>query len=413
MSNTLAIATVSGVLQARIRDLLDTHGMAAFDVVARPPVGEPDAGVYLHLFRVLPNAALQAESLPTRRRDGSIARRPRLALNLHYQVTFVGGSENTDFDSERLAGLVLIELHARPELHRDEIANFVSGLAPGHALNSADLGDQLDRVRFSILAMDLEDHSRLWSMLNQSFHALTVGLEAAVVLLDDEVEPTLALPVEQANVAVFPIAAPQLESAVSSARNQPIVQLFADGAPDAEALVLRGSGLAGAVTQVLLGGTVFAPDPDDVSPTEIRIPLTDASSVSAGVVSVQVIHQLDVDSDPGVESLRRAGQSGSLAVALVPTVTPVSVTADAGEHLLELTVTPPPGSDQDVRLLLDRVGGGGQFRSEDFDVVGGNLRFRLPGLSAGDYLVRVIVDGATSLLLGGAAGTPNPNITVP
>lgn len=413
MSNTLAIATVSGVLQARIRQLLDGHGMNAFDVAARPPVGEPDAGVYLHLFRVVPNAALQAESLPTRRRDGSVSRRPRLALNLHYQATFVGNTDNADFDAERLAGLVLTELHARPVLSPDEITAFLSGLGAGHVLTGADLGDQLDRVRISILAMDLEDHSRLWSMLNQSFHALTVGLEAAVVLLDDAVEPSVPLPVERANVAVFPIAAPQLESATSSARDQPIVQLFASGSPSTEALLLRGSGLAGPITRVRIGDVVLTPPAPDVSPTEIRVPLTDGSGVAAGVVSVQVIHELDVDPAPAVESLRRAGQSGSLAVALVPTVAPASVTPDGAEHLIELSVTPLPGADQDVQLLLDRLNGGGQLRSNELDVTSGNLRFRVGGLVAGDYLVRLIVDGATSLLLGGASGTPSPRITVP
>ncbi len=413
MSNALAIATVSGVLQARLRSLLDTHGMAAFTVSAHPPVGEPDAGVYLHLFRVVPNSGLQPESLPTRRSDGSVAQRPQLALNLHYQLSFVGQSENTDFDAERLAGLVLTELHARPQLPPAEVAAFVGSVGVGHVLAPSDLAEQVARVRFSLLAMDLEDHSRLWSMLNQNFHALTVGIEAAVVLLDDAVEPTAALPVEQAALTVLPITSPQLVSATSSARPQPIVQLFPAGDAATESLVLCGSALAGPITQVSVGSVLFPVAPADLSPTELRVPLTDASGLSAGIAAVRVIHQVDLDPDPMTVSARNAGESGTLAVALVPTIAPVSVTPDGGAHQVELLVTPLPGSGQDVQLLLDRVGGGGQLRSSEYAVTGSNLRFVVSGASAGDYLVRVTVDGATSLILGAPAGLASPRITVP
>lgn len=413
MSNALSIATVSAVLQGRLRSLLDAHGLAHFDVNTTPPVGEPDPGVYLHLFRVLPNVALQQEPLPTRRRDGTVVTRPRLALTLHYLLSFVGGSENTEFAAERLSGLVLSELHARPLLPPAEIATFVAGLPAGHVLSQADLGDQLDRVRFSLLAMDLEDLSRVWSMLNQSFHALTVGLEASAVLLEDEAEPSVPLTVATSAITVLPIASPQLLSAISSARAQPLVQLLPSGDAAGETLVLRGSGLIGPITRVRVGSSLFDVAPADRSASELRVALDAGSGVPSGVVSVQVIHEVDLDPDEVNTKLRRAGVSGSLAVALVPTVAVLAVEPDLGGQQIELLVSPLPLPEQEVQLLLDRVGGGGQLRSREFTVDGGSLRFRVNAPPAGEYLVRVVVGGATSLLRRDAPGLPTPHLTIP
>lgn len=413
MSNTLAIAVVSAVLQARLRSVLDANSMSAFTVSALPPINDPDAGVYLHLFQVLPNTALQPETLPTRRRDGLVAARPRLALNLHYQMTFVGNTNNTSFDAERLAGLVLIELHSRPALHPDEISAFMAGLGGGHPLAAADLADQLERVRFTFTPMDLEDQSRLWSMLNQSFHALTVRMEASVVLLDDQVTPSDALPVRQSAVTVFPIAAPQLTGAVSTARRQPIVQLWPSGDPRAEALVLRGSGLLGAVTRVRIGGVELPIDIANASPTELRLELNDASGVASGIVPVNVVHYVDLDPDPGTTSLRGAGQSGTLAVALVPTLTAVTAIPDGTEHVIEVAVVPFPGASQELTLMLDRVGGGRQLRSSVPTFGGATVSFRVAGATAGDYVVRLTVDGATSLFAPAGGGTFSPTVAVP
>ncbi len=412
MSNTLAIATVTAVLQARLRTLLDDNGMAAFASAAQPPGSDPDAGVYLHLYRVLPNPALQQQTLPTRRADGSLAMRPRLALMLHYVLTFVGNTDNTDFDAERLAGLVMTELHARPILHPDEIATFVAGLAPSHVLFDADLGDQLDRVRITPLALDLEDHSRLWGLFNQSYHGLSVAYEVSVVLLEDQVHPTTNLPVATPQVTVFPASPPQLRAAVSSAREQPLVQIFAAGSGDEESLLLRGNALAGDRTLVRIADQEFEIPVAEVADDQLQVQLSDALGLAAGVVAVQVRHEVDVDPDGG-GSFRPAGASGTVAVALAPTIAAAGpATADSGDHLVDLDVVPVPGADQDLRLLLDLAGD--SRASSDWELVGGTtVRFRVAGLSAGSWLLRLTVDGATSLLDGGPGGYTGPVVVVP
>lgn len=413
MSNTLAIATVSAVLQNRITTLLDLHMSSDFDATAGPPRSPLTPGVYVHLYRVTPNATLRNADLPTRSASGTLARRPRLALDLHYALTFVGITDNTTFDAERLAGLVLTDLHARPMLHPDEIDAYVRTRAADHVLAEADLADQLARVRFTVQALDLEDESRLWAMYGRDTHFLTVALLGSTVLLDDQVSPTTAPPATQGHVRVIAGTSPQLLAALSSARPQPVVQ-FRDVADpdDLERLVLRGSGLSGEHLRVQVGPhTVSAFE--SVTADEIRFRLDPASGLTAGIHTAAVVHLVDVD--PGAaEDLRPAARSNNVVVSLVPEIAASgAATATATGHHVLLDITPLPGVDQDLELLLDH-GTHGQVRSTDWEIVGTQVRFHVLGLSTGPWLMRLTIDGASTLLQGGF-GTPfsGPSVTVP
>lgn len=415
MSNDRSIATVSGVLQARIRSVLSDNGMGGFGSEVSAPSEGADAGVYLHLFRVVPDVTLQSLDYPTRRADGSVVQRPQLALNLHYQLSFVTSEDNGAFEAERMAGLVLSELHARPILSSAEIEAFVSGLPLGDPLRDGNLHEQDHGVRVSMLAMDLEDHSRLWSMLNQSFHALTVGLEVASVLLDDVVTPVVPLPVVRPAITVVPSAPPVVEVAVSSAREQPIVQLWPGGSPQTESLVLRGHDLVGARTFVWVGDTELEPAPEGRSEDELRLPLDADSGLRPGIFGVRVVHHVDVDPDPGAEVWRDGGSSSTLAVAVVPTVTPGAVVVDGADRLITVALAPAPSADEAMTLLLDGAAEEGHFRGvpEPGSIAGSDIQFRVRGLVSGTYRVRVIVAGATSLpsLVGGEIA--GPEVVVP
>ncbi len=415
MSNDRAIATVTGVLQARIRSVLADNGMGGFASSIAAPADGDTPGVYLHLFRVVPDAALQPLDLPTLRSDGSVVQRPRLALNLHYQVSFVTSDDNGDFGAERLAGLVLAEFHARPTLPSGEIAAFIAGRAPGDPLRDSDLDQQEHGVRVSMLAMDLEDQSRLWGMLNQSFHALTVGLEVSAVLIDDVVSPVVSLPVVRPALSVLPGASPVLEDAVSSARKQPIVQLHNAGSMDTESLVLRGRDLVGPQTFVRIGDVEFTPTLEQLTSGEIELPLDDASGLRPGVFGVQVVHRVDVDPDPVAESWRESGSSGTIAIALVPTVSPGAVAVDGADTLVTVGLAPAPLEGESMTLLLDGTAGEGHFRGavEPGSIAGSNVQFRVPGLVAGAFRLRVIVAGATSVLATDTSGFTGPEVVVP
>lgn len=415
MSNDRAIATVTGVLQARITGVLTANGMGGFVSMVTAPSEGVAPGAYLHLFRITPNAALQVQDFPTRRADGSPMKRPELALNLHYQLSFMTSVDNADFGAERMAGLVLAEFHARPVLDPPEIATFIASRPPGDPLRDSDLDQQIAGVRVSMLAMDLEDHSRLWSMHNQSFHSLTVGLEVRAVMIEDVVEAIVPMPVVQPAIFAVPGSAPAIREAVSSAHEQPVITLHAAGSPQVESLVMRGQNLALDRTIVRIGDVELVPTLDQRTETEITLPLDDSSGLRPGIVPVQVVHRIDIDPNPATESWREAGTSGTIAIALVPSVTPGAVVADVADRLVTVALTPAPLASEAMTLLLDGSSGEGHFRGEvePGSIAGNNVQFRVTGLPAGTYRVRVTVSGATSVLTAAGGAITGPEVLVP
>ncbi len=405
MSNTLAIATVTAVLEARITALLAANNLSGFAVSTTHPTSEPDPGVYLKLYRIVPHAQLRNLDLPTRREDGSVSTRPRLALELHFLFSFVG--ESGTYDAERLAGLVMTDLHATPVLTQASIRDFVDGLAADHVLARADLGDQLERVHFTPESLDLENLARLWTMLNQSYYGLSVSYQASVVLLDADVRAGESLPIAATGITVVPSVAPRLRRAHAEGSTQPVVAI-------GQTLVVEGSGLRGASTWLRIGGQTFAVPATALRPGAIVFPLTGALGLRAGVVALQVLHRVDVD-ESAVEDLRDGPESNALAIAIVPTVTPVSVTPLGGGRFdVRLTVAPVPDATQQVELQLASLSGSARIGTTLWRLVAGDVVFTVAGLASGDWLARVRVDGAASLPTLGAGGSYDaPAVTVP
>jgi len=409
MSNFLAIATVTAVLTSRIETLLDANGLTGFNVEGDHPNGDSNPGVYLKLYRVVPNPALYPADTPTRRADGSMIQQPQLAIDLHYLLSFVGDSGT--FDAERLAGLVMLDLHARPVLTANAIANYVETLEADHVLQSADLADQIELVRFTPIPMTTEEMSRVWGLLNQSFYGLTVAYQASVVLLDLEIPAITALPVGNVAVRAFAAALPRIRGIRSSAVNQPVVELGQD-------LILHGSGFIGESTWLQLGEEIFeVPRDSNLRSDRIVFPITAALGIPLGAITVQVVHRVNLGHGSS-DAYRTAAESNTAVFALVPNVTmaspnPVS-TAEGIE--VNLAVVPTPAAEQTVELLLDEVGGDHRHRtSTRWRVDGDRIIFALEPLPAGQWLVRLRVDGVVSLLRrDSATGRYNdPMLTVP
>ena len=94
------------------RDSFNAAGLTGFEVSTSHPRTASTSGVYITLYHLAPNSALRNLELPTRRPDGSPNQRPVLPLSLRYLFSFVGDADL--FESERLAGLVLSDLHRGP-----------------------------------------------------------------------------------------------------------------------------------------------------------------------------------------------------------------------------------------------------------------------------------------------------------
>ncbi|MCK7504525.1 MAG: DUF4255 domain-containing protein [Desulfobacterales bacterium] len=94
-------------------------------------------------------------------------RRPQAALDLFYLVSFFGDADALEPD--RMLGAAVRDLHARPLLDRQAITDAIAGRP---ALATSDLAAAVERVKFTPVAMTLDEMSRLWSVMTQTPHAV-------------------------------------------------------------------------------------------------------------------------------------------------------------------------------------------------------------------------------------------------
>jgi hypothetical protein len=335
---------------------------------------------------------------------------------LHYLLTFVGNE--ADLEPHRMLGSVVGTLEARPLLTRARIEAMVAAALaqnPAHPLGLTDLAEQVEIVRLNPLPLTVDELSTLWSSFFQAPYRLSVAYEACVVILTADETPTRALPVHDRRIFTTTMLRPTIERAV------------ADGPPFTPilvgtTLVITGSQLRGEeITVVTIGGVEVTPDPQNVSGTKIEVEVP--AQVRAGVTGLRVIHRRFMGEPP---QPRLAGQSGAFPVVIQPrllalaagAVHDVQIDAETGLRSggLTISVEPPVGNRQQVTLLLNAVpGGAGQsfvFEDERRDAEGApdqtaDLDIPFVDVPAGDYLIRVTVDGAeTPLTVDETAGSP-------
>src|SRR5215208_37401 len=127
MSNYLAVATVTATLRRVLTTAVGPDVSGATVTTLRPDDstnGTPGMGINIYLYQVTPNAAWRNADLPTRREDGRLVQRPRVALDLQYLLSFYGNE--VKYEPQRLLGSVVRTLHTRPVLTRQMIRGTVS-----------------------------------------------------------------------------------------------------------------------------------------------------------------------------------------------------------------------------------------------------------------------------------------------
>ncbi len=404
MSDFRAIATVTKVLERTLQTAAAEAVPGAQVRTARPegPAngGVPPPGVDLYLYQVTPNAAFRGDDLPTRRADGTLIQRPRAAMDLHYLLVFRGNE--IELEPQRLLGNAVRALHGagilgRPLVHAvetDPANTFLAG---------SDLAEAPELVKITPLPLSLEELSKLWSVFFQIPYNLSVAYQATVVTIEGDETPKQALPVAERRVYMAPIQRAVIDEAVA-ASGGPIVA----GAT----LVLKGHNLKGQITRVSLRGVEVPPL--SVSDTEVRVPLTvppfPVSGLRAGVQGVAVVHPVLM----GLPEVEHAGfESNAAPLVLRPRVT--SVSAPDSSHV-NADVDPPLRLEQRAVLILNAVAGssGYQFANAIAGSDQSTIPFLISGVAAGQYLVRVQVDGAESpLVLEPASPSFGPTVTVP
>jgi hypothetical protein len=404
MSNHLAIEMVSVALRKILYDVVSKE-VNGTDVYTLPPdhselKSEADI-LNIFLYQVTPNTAWRNTDLPTRRSDGSLAQRPQLSLNLDYLLTVYGASTKEDPQSHRILGSAMRTLHTRPVLTKETITYVINSFTdPNHALTFSDLADQIELVKFSPITLSLEEMSKLWSVFFQTPYRLSVAYRASVVLIDGKGVPGPAMPVREPNIFVTPFSRPHIESISPqlATLNQP--------------LEINGQNLKNKSVKVVFGKVSVDPDINKIKNKKIEVTLP--TELRAGVNTVKVVHELDINQQTGPH---KAVESNTAAFMLRPVFkkdpefSVVTLPDGSTKETIELVIKPKVEKSQQVVLLMNQLNPptnqaplAYQFNAPADNGITGSITetdtitFTIKDVDPGIYLIRARVDGAESPL---------------
>lgn len=455
MSNALAIASVTAVLKDLLNNGLIDHNASSTLGNVTVSALAPDridattlnqtSQLNLFLYQVTPNTGWRNVGLPSRNAEGERTTNAPLALNLHYLVTAYGALE---FHAEILLGYSMQLLHETPVLTRNAIRTALappssvtggSGLpAALRALFTSELAEQVEQIKIIPETLNTEEISRMWTAF-QAHYRPSAAYQVSVVLIESKQSTRSTLPVRARKIYAVPFSHPLIEEIKSQVSpgtpilsNQPILP--------GQNLVISGRELKSEFVRVNVGGIETAPARDNVTGKQIILALP--SSLEAGVQGVQVLHLRALGSPP---ALHRGVESNLAAFVLRPEIQAVNVNnvQGAGVDLrsadITLTVKPPLGDAQRVALLLNEFlpfsspplsSPPSAEKAEAYSFIAparvilsppsgppgssNSITIPIKGVKAGDYLVRVQVDGAESPLGSDPTGQyVEPQVTIP
>ncbi|ACK72195.1 conserved hypothetical protein [Gloeothece citriformis PCC 7424] len=401
MSNYLAIASVTATLQKILQSTIQDDVEGARVTTIRPDgVGRstPETGVNLYLYRVSP-VNWRHGDLPSRRSTGDLIKRPQIALDLNYILTFYGNE--VELEPQRLLGSVVRTLHSRPILTSEIIRDAMEDSAFRY-LRESDLAEQIEQIKFMPIPLSTEDLSKIWSVFFQTPYALSIAYQASTVLIESDEIPKRALPVRQPRIQVVPYK-PALTEIVTLDELAKIWRLSPERPILANSTIkIRGSGLKGDITHVQIAEIEVLPQ--EVGENEIILNLGSFPEdvLRPGIQSLQVIQRHSRDQ-------QRIVESNVIPFVLSPTIRNLRIVEvqsgieeDLREVELIISVTPTVGKTQRVALILNELSleNPEQYnikipnRPLDTDIMTVHLRDIKPG----EYLVRIQIDGVESLL---------------
>jgi hypothetical protein len=419
MSNSLAIAAVTTTLRNLIAQYIGDELGSGF-VTARPPDkarenGDSASQINLFLYQILPSAALRNMDLSKRIKPGETGQ-PPLALNLYYLITAYG-KDNDDISCHRLLGRAMRILHDNAILKPADIQV---------ALADSELHNQVERVRITPVPLSLEDVSKLWTTF-QTQYRISAAYEVSVVLIESTLPVKAPLPVLTRGARLESAAGesgrgrgdegiliqPSLISpfstleAVQPPNQQASVRL-------GEVLTLRGHHLESDDGRVFvrfmhprLRNAIELEQPIAGSVKELAVPLpNEPADWPAGFYTVAV-------------RMRRNGKeqmTNALPFSLAPRIEEITLNSlpiPGGDESLTLTCSPQVWSGQRVALLLgdrelpplsdaDELDFAEPTEQQKTDT----LSFDVTNIPAGEYFVRLRVDGVDSLLVDRSVTPP-------
>jgi len=417
MSSPLAIAAVTAVLKDLLNDGLLNHDLSSigsFSVTALPPdrvstgQNEPNQ-LNLFLYQVTPNLGWRNFGLPSRDGNGVRLSNAPLALDLHYLLTAYGSQ---DLNAEILLGYSMQMLHETPVLSRAQLRTVLGAPSPVNgqisplpsifgSLTAIDLADQIELMKISPVYLTTEELSKMWTAM-QARYRPSMAYMASVVLIQADNQGKAAPPVLKrgdsdrgpaALAAPFPTLA-GVQPALSELL--PAMRLGDD-------LLVTGSHLddSGSITAVLENaraqlsqeiGPLIAGSPAKLN---VHIPSIAQDADAMHEWSIGLYKLMLRVSRPNLPEWT----TNSVAIALAPLITVSPLNAGPGNINLTVTCTPRllPEQEQQVSLIF------GSRRALPTSVTQGgpndptSLDFTITNVPAGEYLVRMRVEGIDSL----------------
>lgn len=442
MPDGFAIAALNHAMRTRIQqcinDAADVQQTGQFDIVTRPPdqiaaANPARATLSIYPWRLTPNASWMSSRTSAYTPGGERRDSPLLAVDLLYVLAAYGQDSSA---GDAPLGLALIGLHETPVLTRERLramaaANFPNGSPLPQALR--DLAEQPAAITVEPLFHEMEEFSQIWSTFNSG---VRTGMlyRVGTLLMESPRRAASAPPVRERRHSVSLLRGPVVQRVlvgVTGAGPFAVRTLAWPG----EVVRLEGSGLRGAVTALAIGAVRVPANPARLRSDRMEIELP--ADLRPGLVSLQVRHELP--KPPGTLPPPAAGTVTGERSNLVPlAIRPVLRPADSftignrqvtpqGATSFDVTAhfDVAVGSHQRCELLLNAVAAGPDGRFAAFAFVAPQPAPGVPeasvaervvpvqGVPEGDYLARVVIDGAESALTEDAGGVSGPILAVP
>ena len=402
MTNYLAVATVTAalrnIIQTGIKD--DLPGTTVTSVT---PEGlnnaQKERKINIYLYQVSPIRELQQEnSIPNRSRYNGKTNQRSLQLNLYYLITFYGNE--LELEPQQLLGSTIRTLLDRSILEKDTIEEAISR---SDFLNNSTLVNQVNKVSFMMNSMTPEELTRIWSTLFRSPYSLSIAYVGKAVLIEGGKAGKTALPVRSVlmNSSIKQLVIEEIKS--STGKNQPITAQ--------SNLTIIGQNLSAPNVQVRIGDILV--DPQTVKNKKIELNLSqmnkeELKKLNPGIQSVQIVHS---ERKRSVIDPIRSIESNAIPLVLCPIVTEENIKLDNeraswnNSYSAEITITIKDitvDKDQRVSLLMNEITDTNPeayiFPAKPRKTETQLLNFFVREVKAGEYLIRVQVNGAESPL---------------
>jgi hypothetical protein len=345
----------------------------------------------MFLYHASPSAAWRNTDIPGRVRQGETAM-PALGLNLYYLITAYGRDNDAKKPfSHHLLGRAISILQDHPLLGADEIKT---------AMPNNDLWQQVERVRFTLQPFYLEEISKLWTGF-QTQYRLSVAYEATVVLIDSGRPVSTPLPVLTRGRTDSGVVAQADMIPPFPAINDMTLPKQTSALPG-DTLTITGNHLDGdTVVAQFSNRRLIAPIPVAAAKggtdtqISVRIP-SDPVNWPAGLYTLSIVVSRKGEPDR---------TTNELAFSLAPQITsamPAKAKRSKNDATLTLTCSPEVRPEQQITLLLGNL----EVKPDPLAAQGNSLSFTIHNAVSGEYLVRLRVDGADSLLVDRSGAQP-------